>query len=100
MVIFALNNFKMVDVWFLKVYIKFMPSGQLAFHPAGQAYTATVGIDSYVVVKSIPGTISSTPTMQFIALYMGTSAVRSLGGSDRLDAAINLCQTDFNSLAT
>ena len=74
-----------------------MPSGQLAFIPAQQAFVSTVGLNSYVVVK---GLASSTPTTQFQSLYIGASAVRSLGGSDNLNTAINLCQTDATALST
>lgn len=78
-----------------------MPAyAQLSFSPAAQAWTATVGIDSYCVVKNLPGPISSAPNSQYTALYIGNAAVRSLGASDKLETAMNLCQTDITSLST
>lgn len=78
-----------------------MPTyAQLTFAPAAQAYTAAVGIDFYACIKVIPGTVSTTPNMQWLALYLGNAAVRSLGGFDKLESAINACQTDATGLAT
>lgn len=77
-----------------------MPLGQLYFQPTTQAWASTIGIDSYVIVKAVPAPESTTPNSQFISLYVGNASVRSLGGFDNLNAAINAAQTDFNSLAT
>jgi hypothetical protein len=77
-----------------------MPVGQLLFATATQAWVDTIGIDSYVIVKALPAPQSTSPNTQFLALYVGNAAVRSLGGFDQLNAAINSCQTDFNGLAT
>jgi hypothetical protein len=78
-----------------------MPTyAQLKFEPAAQAYTAACGIDFYACIKVLPGTVTTTPTMQWQALYLGNATVRSLGGADKLESAINLCQVDATGLAT
>jgi hypothetical protein len=78
-----------------------MPTyAQLKFEPAANAYTAAVGIDFYACIKVLPGTVSTTSTMQWQALYLGNATVRSLGGFDKLELAINACQTDAISLST